>query len=116
RSWALERSWAERLTSRARRVAPVPTLADWRADFLAGRRPAVILNATAVETGQRFRMATLALPETPEGAGQFATLFPRHDLAMPTAARLSATFPLVSTAARGRDAAGAPVAGAHFVD
>src|SRR5690606_3790489 len=38
RNWALERSWAERLTSRARRVAPVPTLADWRADFLAGRR------------------------------------------------------------------------------
>lgn len=118
RSWALERSWAERLPSRAAQppAAPAPTLATWREAFLAGAKPAVILNATAVETGQRFRLATLRLPESPGGAGQFATLYPEHDLALPTAARLSATFPLVSTAARGRDAAGSRVAGAHFVD
>jgi hypothetical protein len=118
RSWALERSWAERLPSRARRApaTAVPTLAAWRREFLAGAKPALILNATSVETGQRFRMATLRLPEAAEGAGQFFTLFPEHDLALPTAARLSATFPLVSTAARGRDAAGSRVAGAHFVD
>lgn len=117
RSWALERSWAERLPSRVRPGPPAPpTLSTWRGEFLRGAKPAVILNATAVETGQRFRMATLRLPEAAEGAGQFFSLYPEHDLALPTAARLSATFPLVSTAARGRDAAGSRVAGAHFVD
>ena len=76
----------------------------------------MILNATAVESGQRVRLATIRLREEEHGAVQFWTAYPRHDLAIPTAARLSATFPFVSTAARGRTAEGTRVAAAHVVD
>ena len=53
RSWALERSWEVQLARAAGKrgvvEGSVPTLRGWREATLAGRLPAVILNATTVE-------------------------------------------------------------------
>jgi hypothetical protein len=95
RGWSLEHSW-----SAAWRDVnlPTPTLADWRHDVRDGIRPAVIFNATASESGERFLVATTDAPF--EGAKQFSDLFPGEDIDVSTAARLSATFPYVSPLAR----------------
>jgi patatin-like phospholipase len=90
-------------------------LDDWRQGVLEGWRPAVVFNATVTESGERFLLGTTDLaratgrtslrdPEFP----QFAT----EDISLVTAARLSATFPYVSPAAR-PDIAGTQI---HAVD
>lgn len=109
RGWAMEEAW--------RRNFPpdqVPTLSDWIAGVRAGWMPAVSLNATTVETGQRFAFASFLPPEEataapgvrPWSIGTVLTTYPRHDIDMPTAARLSATFPYVSPIASARPADG----------
>ncbi len=119
RSWALERSWEVQLARAAGKrgvvEGSVPTLRGWREATLAGRLPAVILNATTVESGERFQMSTLRLTNG-SGRSDFWEAYPGYDLALPTAARLSATFPFVSTAARAHDCCGGVRPGAHFVD
>jgi len=116
RSWALEESWRGRLTH----PEPAPTLGEWRQATLAGEMPLVVFNATAVETGDRVALATLALG--PLGARSFWRTYEGWDVAVPAAVRLSATFPFVSLAARARlpatatraDRAG--LSKAHYVD
>jgi hypothetical protein len=84
------------------------TMANWRDDTLAGTRPAVVFNSTIVETGERMLMGTTTLenPGDPQliqdtyGRKYFTALYPHADLAVVTAARLSATFPYVTPAAR----------------
>ncbi len=84
------------------------TMSQWRDDTIAGTRPAVAFNATIVETGERMLMATTRLensglqssPEQTYGRRYFSELYPSADLAVVTAARLSATFPYVTPAAR----------------
>ncbi|HEX9669071.1 MAG TPA: hypothetical protein VGC93_06255 [Thermoanaerobaculia bacterium] len=120
RSWALEESWRRRLATPA---AP-PTLAAWRADALAGRKPLFVLNATSVETGDRFVLSTLSTDAPADDSRRSASFFgtfPGWDLAIPTAARLASTFPFVGLAARAappkfsRDSP--PIeSAAHFVD
>jgi hypothetical protein len=75
RGAALEASWRRRLAD----PASPPTLARWRADALAGRKPLVVLGATAVETGERVELATLAL-EPPSGPRGFWSRYPGWDL------------------------------------
>jgi hypothetical protein len=95
RGWSLENSWS----AAWRDVKlPTPTLARWRQDVNDGIRPAVIFNATASESGERFLIATTDAPF--EGARQFSDLFPGKDINVSTAARLSATFPYVSPLGR----------------
>lgn len=98
RGWSLENAWAS-----AWRDAKLdtPTMAHWRKDVHDGVRPAVIFNATASESGERFLVATTNAAF--EGAKQFYNLFPGKDLDVSTAARLSATFPYVSPLARASD-------------
>ncbi len=79
------------------------TLAGWRIGVEDGWRPAVIFNATIAETGEPFLLATSDLPNATNDATArqtFAGLYPDFDLPVVTAARLAATFPYVSPAAR----------------
>jgi hypothetical protein len=95
RGWSLENSWS----AVWRNVKlPTPTLASWRKDVNDGTRPAVIFNATASESGERFLVATTDAPFV--GARKFYELFPGQDMDVSTAARLSATFPFASPLAR----------------
>jgi len=71
---------------------------DWREDTRHGRRPAVIFNATSSETGDRFLISST--DTSSPGTQRFFTIFPTGNMAVTTAARLSATFPYVSPLAR----------------
>jgi len=91
RGWALENAWITGWTQ-------PPNLSDWRHDVELGTRPAVIFNATAAESGQRFLISSTELSKP--GGIQFADTYNGWDLPVATAARLSATFPYVSPMAR----------------
>ncbi len=115
RGWAAEHAWlrAESVWQRARGLDQ--PLASWRPDTLAARRPAVIFNATVAENGSRIVLATTDFQRGLRGRMSFAEIYPALDLAIVTAARLSATFPYVIPAAR----AAGPLpsrASYHFVD
>ncbi len=101
RGRALEAALTRELPNRRHHLSS--PLADWREGVLEGWRPAVVFNATVVESGQRFLLGTTDLspaqgrtslrdPQFPQFAGR--------DISLVTAARLSATFPYVSPAAR----------------
>jgi Patatin-like phospholipase len=114
RGRALEAALTRELPNRRHQLAS--PLGGWREGVLEGRRPAVIFNATVVESGERFLLGTTDLSdargrtslrdysEFPQFAGR--------DISLVTAARLSATFPYVSPAAR-PDIAGTQI---HAVD
>ena len=81
-----------------------PMLMEWRQDVAGAVRPAIIFNSTLVETGQRFLLATTDFDRgvigDHTGRVEFMSQYPDLDLHVRTAARLSATFPYVSPAAR----------------
>lgn len=92
RSWALERAWRRFMP---RDDSPLARKLDqWEKETCEGKRPAAVFNATIVETGQRFPIATVDL-----GRVSFRGLYPHHTLRACTAANLSAAFPLVLPAA-----------------
>lgn len=81
------------------------TLQQWGEDAMKLERPALIFNATIVETGERMAISTSPRRELswvqPQRAGNFEfTERYRANIPMVTAARVSATFPLVSPATR----------------
>ena len=76
-------------------------LSDLRAGVLEGKRPAIILNATVVESGERLLLGTTDLkPATGRTSLRNIAALASRDISLVTAARLSATFPYVSPAAR----------------
>ena len=90
-------------------------LSDWREGVLEGWRPAVVFNATVVESGERFLLGTTDLSHAVGRTSLRDSQFPQfavRDVSLVTAARLSATFPYVSPAAR-PDIAGTQI---HVVD
>ena len=90
-------------------------LADWREGVLEGWRPAVVFNATVTESGERFLLGTTDLSHASGRTGLRDPEFPQfadQDISLVTAARLSASFPYVSPAAR-PDIAGTQI---HIVD
>jgi hypothetical protein len=107
RGWSLENAWAT--AWRDAKQKP-PFMKQWRDDVRAGTRPAIIFNATASESGDRFLIASTDI--TSEGTLRFFELFPDANIRVATAARLSATFPYVSPLAR---ASTGPVATAYHV-
>ena len=110
RGWALEQAWRSHL------LHPDATLADWGAGTSAGWLPAAVLNATASETGEQFLLAPPSWGHPWKGRF-FSTSYPKWDLPVSTAARLSATFPWVSPMTRALDAKGRPAApGFHVAD
>jgi hypothetical protein len=101
RGSALENAW-KRTDSLA-----TATLSRWQPDVAKGNKPAVVFNATIVETGERLLLSTTDFEPFREptnritpGWQEFSRLYPEMDLPIVTAARLSATFPFVTPAAR----------------
>ncbi|HZL66985.1 MAG TPA: patatin-like phospholipase family protein, partial [Candidatus Limnocylindrales bacterium] len=97
RGWALEEGWRSR--------GPITAnLSEWRQGIQEGWRPAVIFNATLVESGEPLLLATTNLLQKNQIDGPqrktFAQLFPNNDIPVVTAVRLAATFPFVTPAAR----------------
>ena len=107
RGWSLENTWA---TGWRENKLPTPTMRSWREDVRQGLRPAVVFNGTASESGERFLVTSTEAPF--HGAKEFFDLFPTMDLDVPTAARLSASFPYASPLAR---ASAGPVKNAYHV-
>lgn len=106
RGRALERAWLRHDldTPWANRKVIKRGLSEWRVDADDRNRPAVIFNTAVVETGQRLPLATTDLPEDSPGDLSYDQYFrnvdPKPDIRVLTAARLSASFPYVSPAAR----------------
>ena len=75
------------------------TLDNWGVDTWKGIRPALIMNGTVVETGERMAFSTVPCEIDSPGAVEFSRRY-NADIGIETAARLSATFPFVSPAAR----------------
>lgn len=122
RGRALERAWMH--TPKLQQLLAAK-LSDWFAGVRAGMRPANIFNATLVETGDRLLFSTSYLPvgtpATPPARWDFHEFHLNDaktqtlDVAVVTAARLSATFPYVTPAARPDDG-GPEKAQLHVVD
>jgi len=114
RGRALEAALTRELPNRQHHL--FSPLSDWREGVLEGWRPAVVFNATVVESGERFLLGTTDLSAAPGRASlRDKKEFPQfagRDISLVTAARLSATFPYVSPAAR-PDIAGTQI---HAVD
>jgi hypothetical protein len=94
RGWALEQNWRSALT----RSSDETTLASWAEQARRAEKPAVVFNATVMETGKRLLISRVVIPGT--AAEQFATLYASRDLSVATAVRLSAAFPYLSPMAR----------------
>jgi hypothetical protein len=76
-------------------------LSRWRDDVYALNRPAVILNATIVDTGERLLIGSARVGwDATLGLRNFEDVYPGTDVQVVTAARLSASFPFISPAAR----------------
>jgi hypothetical protein len=112
RGHALEEKWAK--TAHDHKS---PDLRDsflkWNQGVMDGWRPATIFNATLVESGERLQISTSPVrdprksPDSPDkevsrGRQEFFDLF-KADIRIATAARLSASYPYVSPAARPTD-------------
>jgi hypothetical protein len=114
RGRALESALTRELPNRQHHL--FSPLSDWREGVLEGWRPAVVFNATVVESGERFLLGTTDLLAAPGRTSlRDKKEFPQfsgRDISLVTAARLSATFPYVSPAAR-PDIAGTQI---HAVD
>lgn len=107
RGWAIEQTWKQGWNFPDK-------LTEWRQAVKNGKMPAVIFNATAAETGEKIMIATTDLDTPPANLSLRRTFYEIHrnqDLSPVSAARLSATFPIVTPAARTRD--GEKI---HFVD
>ena len=96
RGWAAEQAWTRHGEISA-------GLKQWREDARHGRRPAVVFNSTIAETGERLMLSSYDPAKPARGRRTFRELYPTYDLSPVTAARLSATFPYVSPAARIRE-------------
>jgi predicted acylesterase/phospholipase RssA len=90
-------------------------LSHWQAGVRAGWRPAVVFNATIADTGQPLLLSTSNLRPSRYSRKNFSELYPNMDIAIVTAARLSATFPYVTPASRA-DVGGPYQAEFHVVD
>jgi hypothetical protein len=117
-----ERRWAAIAGGGQAASAQVRLLSSWSDDIRRGAKPAVILNATVLETGERIAITPLdtlqaadgsSVPPRRTGARTLAEFLGEragYSVDVWTAARLSATFSYVSPPARAclRPAAGRP--------
>ena len=111
RGQALEWAW------KAHDPLVAARLGAWRLDTSSGDRPAIIFNATIVDTGERLLIGTARVGWSLfSGLRNFEdpdrTTDPPTDIQVATAARLSASFTYVSPAARSDQ----PGARFHVVD
>ena len=100
RGHALEEAWIK--TAQNHKSPHLnASLFDWHRGVIDGWRPATIFNATLVESGERLQISTSPVRDKQHAVGrqEFFDLF-KADIRIATAARLSASFPYVSPAAR----------------
>jgi hypothetical protein len=118
RGWALEQAWQGNL-------APgQPDLnrgySTWRVGANQGKLPGLIFNSTITETGKRLLLNTAQIETKGEATKTFNQLgetndgYARKDLAMTTAARLSASFIYVTPQARSDQDAGHMADGGYY--
>jgi hypothetical protein len=110
RAWAMEQAWTRDWND--------PSLSAMRVGVNEGWRPSIALNATGVETGERFAFATFAVPQDPQSpwnTGTLQSLYADRDIALATAARVSATFPYVTPISRASPTS-TPERALHFGD
>lgn len=108
RGRALERAWVFNSIAPRKEVKNLDKpLSSWDAMVVAGKIPAVVMNATITETGERLLFATTKLTGRSGGGGALVDATELHtinhkacDVRVVTAARLSATFPYVTPASR----------------
>src|SRR6266516_2672443 len=101
RGRVLERQWCKSFDNKFRPNARLTdaTLSAWGADALSLKRPALIFNSTIVETGQRLAISTVPIRHGLIGETEFTERY-CAEIAISTAARLSATFPFVTPTGR----------------
>ena len=117
---ALERAWLRNSSRNSRVVSDLDRpLSSWNTKVKKGELPAVVMNATVAETGERlllaptrFRSGLLKGRARVDAADLHTINGERLDSAAVTAARLSASFPYVTPAARSDGAGPKP----HVVD
>ncbi len=117
RGRALERAWiANGKTSDEDSFSLLDKpLSEWNAAVRSGDMPALIMNATLVESGNRLLLGTTRFTKNESSRARLdATKLhgETRDVAAVTAARLSASFPYVTPAARFEDKKPQP----HVVD
>src|SRR5207245_1711171 len=92
RAWALEQTWRRELTD------PDATLLNWSAGVCSGWRPAFIFNATMTEEGRALLFTPIEIKG--QHGMSFFEYYPRSDVAIARAVRMSSTFPYVTPVAR----------------
>jgi hypothetical protein len=97
----LEKEWCEHFDEKFKPDERLDdaVLSAWGRDALALKRPALVLNATIVETGEKIAISTVPKHHTLVGETEFTDRY-HADIAISTAARLSATFPFISPTGR----------------
>jgi hypothetical protein len=111
RAEGLERAWvsnAKELNSSYSEILKRATLRGWQKDVAQGELPAVIFNATIIETGERLAFSTTASSACLAKDGlttcaafqDFSSIYEGADIAITTAVRLSSAFPFISPPAR----------------
>jgi len=117
RGRALEIAWSRNIILQLGHPSPLDAaMSNWNDRVAHGQLPAVVMNGTIAETGERLLMATTHIQHPGRARVDAADLHvingqPR-DIAAVTAARLSATFPYVTPASR----SDAPGPRPHIVD
>jgi hypothetical protein len=104
RGRTLELAWSNNDTAEFQRTSDQSlekkTLNSWVRGIRAQQFPAVIFNSTLVEPGERMTFSTSMFSSPHPDQRDFYTIYPDKDISVPTVVRLSATFPVVSPAAR----------------
>lgn len=102
----LEKVWESRLGGLADDEKNGVKLIDWSADERDGRKPSLVFSPMIVETGQRLLISNLDMErlcgrdEAQPAAYQISRYEPLYEaIEVSTAARMSASFPVVSPAA-----------------
>jgi len=105
---ALEKAWCLSSAPLASATGQMDDpLSDWNQRVAAGKIPALVMNATVAETGERLLLATTQITASKIAnrarvdATELHTINGEEfDVGIVTAARLSASFPYVTPAAR----------------
>jgi hypothetical protein len=119
RAEGLDRAWvsnAKELNASYSEILKGATLRGWQKDVARGELPAVIFNATIIETGERLAFSTTASSACLSKDGlttcaafqDFSSIYEGADIAITTAVRLSSAFPFISPPARPLPAARLP--------
>jgi len=124
RGRALERAWVLNSMPDSNNVKNLDEpLSSWNEMAADGEIPAVVMNATITETGERLLFATTKLTGRSDGGGALVDATELHtingetfDVRAVTAARLSASFPYVTPASRSKGPGPQPhlVAGGNY--